>query len=124
MKQRRFIENALVLTAATILMRLAGTAFMIYISNRIGAEGIGLYQLVSSVYSLAVTLSTSGLSLAVMRIVSEELALNDPAAARRAFRLCLAASILLGLLAGGLLYANAELLGRVVVRDERTVLSF
>lgn len=124
MKQRRFIQNALVLTAATILMRSGGTVFMIYISNRIGAEGIGLYQLVSSVYALAVTLSTSGISLAVTRIVSEELALGHRAAARGAFLRSFAASIVLGTLAGLLLFGNAGNLGRYVVRDERTISAF
>lgn len=96
---------------------------MVYLSNRIGAEGIGLYQLVSSVYSLAITLSTSGISLAVTRIVSEQIALGNDVAARSAFRRSLGMALTLGLLAGGLLLWGSGWLGRVILGDERTVLS-
>lgn len=123
MKNRRFIQNALILTVATLLMRCVGTLFMVYLSNRIGAEGIGLYQLVSSVYALAITLSTSGISLAVTRIVSEQMALGNTAAARSAFRRSILVALLLGLLAGGLLLCGAEWLGSVILGDGRTVLS-
>ncbi len=121
MKKRRFIQNALVMTAATFLMRAIGTLFQVYLSNRIGAEGIGLFQLTSSVYLLAVTLSTSGISLAVTRIVSEEMALNNPLAAKSAFRRCLLLSLTLGMLAGGLLLWGGRWLGTVILGDARTV---
>lgn len=123
MKKRRFIQNALVLTVATLAMRAVSTVFMVYLSNRIGAEGIGLYQLVSSVYALAITLSTSGISLAVTRIVSEQVALGNTCSARSAFRRSFFISLLLGLLAGGLLYTFAVPLGHTVLGDDRTVLS-
>ncbi len=123
MKRRRFIQNALVLTGATLLLRFGSTFFMVYLSNRIGPEGIGLYQLVSSVYALAITLSTSGISLAVTRIVSEQSALGNAAAARSAFRRGLGLSLGLGLLAGGLLLWGSDWLGRVILGDGRTVLS-
>jgi len=123
LKKRRFIQNALLLTGATLLLRLAATLFQVYLSNRIGAEGIGLYQLVSSVYALAVTLSTSGISLAVTRIVSEQIALGNRAAARCAFKRSMFAALFLGLLAGGLLLFGAQWLGGTVLGDRRTILS-
>ncbi len=123
MKNRRFIQNALVLTAATLLMRLVGTMFMVYLSNRIGAEGIGLYQLTSSIYALAITLSTSGISLSVTRIVSEQVALGNTRTARSAFRRGFGIALCLGLLAGFLLLWGAKWLGTVILGDVRTVLS-
>ena len=45
--------SALMLTGVNLLLRFAGTSFQVYISNRIGAAGVGLLQLVMSVGMLA-----------------------------------------------------------------------
>ena len=64
-----FLKNAAVLTAATLAQRLIGKVFRVVISNRLGAEGMGLYQIVVSVYTLASTLASAGISLAATRSV-------------------------------------------------------
>ena len=46
--------------------------FRVYMSGKIGAEGMGLYQLIFSIYVLASTFATSGISTAVTRLVAEE----------------------------------------------------
>lgn len=122
-KKRRFIQNALLLALVTILLRGVGTGFSIYISNTIGAEGMGLYQLAASVYFLAITLATSGVTIAVTRLVSEQMALGSTRGARSAFRRCFAISLGFGTLAGVLLFFTAEPLGVHFLRDSRTVLS-
>ena len=67
---RRFFLNAVLLGATTIFMRSVAVVFNAYVSGKIGAEGMGLYSLITSVYGFAVTLATSGVSLAVIRLVS------------------------------------------------------
>ncbi|MFZ2538122.1 MAG: oligosaccharide flippase family protein [Oscillospiraceae bacterium] len=123
LKKRRFIHNALMLTIITLLLRGIGTWFMIYISNQIGSEGIGLYQLTSSIYLLAVTLATSGITVAVIRVVSEQFALNNTVSAKKAFKICFDISLVLGLLSCAILYVNAEFIGNTLLGDKRTILS-
>ena len=53
-------------------MRTIGMFFNVYISNKIGTEAIGIYQLIMSVYMFAITLANSGINLATTRIVSEQ----------------------------------------------------
>lgn len=107
MKQKRFLSRAASLGFYTLILRGANTVFGIWLSNTVGAEGTGLFQLVSSVYFLAVTFSTSGVTIAITRIVSEQLAKGSPAGARRAFRLGLLLSLVLGLAASVLLFFSA-----------------
>lgn len=123
MKKRRFIEQAIGLTLISLVMRGVGTAFMIYVSNLIGAEGIGLYQLTFSVYFLFVTLSTSGISTAVTRIVSEQSAVGNENAARCAFNRCMLISVVLSCVATMLLYNLSMPLAQNVLHDVRAVLS-
>lgn len=50
--------------------------FKIWLSSRVGSEAIGLYQIIMSVYICAASFATSGLSTAVTRLVTDELAVN------------------------------------------------
>ena len=68
-----------------------------YLSQKIGSEGMGLYQLIFSVFMLTVTLSTSGISLAVTRMVSAAIAAGRRESIRstvaRCFGFCLTISL-------------------------------
>ena len=59
------------MTAVSLAIRYISVAFNVYITNRIGASAMGLFTLVSSVYGFALTLATSGISLATTKLVSE-----------------------------------------------------
>ena len=64
MNKRAFYQNTAVMTITSLLLRLLGIVFRIFISNRVGAEGMGLYQLVFAVYILGATFATgSGLQV-------------------------------------------------------------
>lgn len=64
--------SAMLLTAVNLLLRFAGTSFQVYLSGRIGAEGIGLLQLVMSVGSLAMVIGMAGIRTATMYLAAEE----------------------------------------------------
>lgn len=67
-----FLLNGILLTVTALVMRTIGMFFNVYISNKIGTEAIGVYQLIMSVYMFAITLANSGINLATTRIVSEQ----------------------------------------------------
>ncbi len=73
MKKVLFIKNALVLTVTSIVLRLLGVVFRIWLSAEIGSEGIGLYQIIFSFYIFAATFATSGINTAVTRLVADEM---------------------------------------------------
>ena len=70
-RAKTFIYNSLLLTMSAVLMRAVGVAYNVYISNRVGAEVMGLYSLVTNVWGFALTLATSGINLAATRCVAE-----------------------------------------------------
>ena len=51
MKKENLIYSTLILTIASIITRIIGMVFRVYLSNQIGAVGMGLYQMIISVYS-------------------------------------------------------------------------
>lgn len=98
-KLKLFIINGLVLTVISIFLQLIGVSFGVYISNKIGDEAVGLYQLLMATYSFGITLALSGINLACIRIVSEELAKNSFANIKNVIKSCLLYSLFFGTLA-------------------------
>lgn len=97
-KAQIFIKNFLILTTTSILINVLGLLFNTYITNLVGTECLGIFQLIMSVYTFAITLSSSGIGLAATRIVSEELACNNKYNAKKAAKKCVFYSFIVGLL--------------------------
>ncbi|MEG1428076.1 MAG: MATE family efflux transporter, partial [Oscillospiraceae bacterium] len=74
MTKKKFFFQGAILTLISFFLRTTNIFYRSYLSGKIGPEGMGLYQLIFSVFILAVTLSTSGISLAVTRLVSSAIA--------------------------------------------------
>ena len=74
---KRYFFSALVLSLASIILHSISVFFNIFISNRIGTEGMGLVTLTSGIYSFALTLATSGINFAVVRLVSGALPYDE-----------------------------------------------
>ena len=68
--KKKFLYNGIMLTAVGIAMRTAAMFFNAFVTQKIGAEGMGLYTIVMTVYGFAVTFATSGISLTVTRLVA------------------------------------------------------
>ena len=67
---KRFFYNGILLTALGISMRTVSLFFNAFITRTVGAEGIGLYTVVNTVYGFSVTFATAGISLTVTRLVA------------------------------------------------------
>ena len=119
MDRRAFLKNTAILTGASLALRGVGMVFRVYLAARIGAQGMGLYQLITTVYNLFLTVATAGLGVASARLVTEELALGGGGRLRSLCRKLLAAALGLGLLAGTAQFFGADLAAGAWIRDSR-----
>ena len=77
MKEKgRLLKDAFVIGATGMALNLVGLWFNIYLSDTLGTEGIGLFQLIASAYMLATKFASCGLNISVARIVAEALSLT------------------------------------------------
>jgi len=74
MKKNTLKRNTLILTISGFFVKIIGFFYRVYIANTIGAEGMGLFQLVLPVYNLVLLGLTAGVGIAVSRLVAEETA--------------------------------------------------
>ena len=101
MTKKKFFLQGIALTLVSLFLRVTNMGYRSYLSRQIGSEGMGLYQLIFSVFMLTVTLSTSGISLAVTRMVTAALAGGEGRTVRsvvaRCFGFCLTISLCIAL---------------------------
>lgn len=113
-----FIINTIILVITSVFIRTISIFFDIYIANTIGSEGIGLFNLIMSVYFLAITIASSGINLASTRIVSEEIALNKQTGAKIAISKCIKYSTFFGLLSAFILILLAPFICHNFLHDK------
>ena len=122
-KKETFKAGAIKLMLAGIIVRLMGFANRIFMSNLIGAEGMGLFQLTSPVYSLIILTLTSGVSISVSGMAAAEAARGSSANARRIAKTAFLLLLGVGMAAGLALVVFARGISVAVLHDERTYLS-
>ncbi len=103
---KRFIKNGLLMAAASILLRLLGVWFNAFVTARIGADGMGLFSLVMSVYGLSVTAASAGVNLAANRLCAKEI--ERTGSAREVLRRCFLYAGTCGGVSACALYIGAE----------------
>jgi len=104
-------------------MKIVSVLFNAHVSKRIGADGMGLFSLIMSAYLFAVTLSTSGISLACMRLVSEELGAGNGRNAVKAVKKCLIYAISFGCTSALLLFSFSNAIAEKILCEPRCALS-
>ena len=99
--------TASVVTTLSVAERALGFLYRIVLSRLIGAEGLGLYQVALSLFSVFLTIGTGGIPITVSRLISKSKAENNPKGERAATSagfvlsliLTLPVAVLLGLFA-------------------------
>ena len=119
MGRGRFVKNAALMTGATLLLRSVGMLFRVWLAGRIGSEGMGLCQLVVSVYLLTATFATGGIATTVTRLVAEELEKGTPRSVRRILRRAVALTAGVGVLSCAAVLVLADPIARYAVGDVR-----
>lgn len=122
-KKQRILYGAAILTASTIMTRLVGLVFRIYLSNKIGAQGMGLFQIIFSFYGLTLTFATSGISTAVSRLVAEENALNNPSGMKKIMSTSMMMAFIMSSIVAVIVFIFAEPFSVHILKDQRTQLS-
>lgn len=122
MTSKQIAKGALLLTLTGLALRLIGFFYRIYQSNMIGNEGMGLIQLFNPVYSLVLTLLTSGLSTAVSNLTARSDAVGGDSV--KIIKVALRLVFLIGIPVGFILFFASELIATSIVKDVRTFMSF
>lgn len=126
---QKYLLNGAILSCASILIRGVSVSFNVYLTSRIGAEGMGLITLIGSVYGLFITLATSGINLAVTRLISAgytednwgKAEKNSYTSSGKTVRNAISYALIFSLTASVILYVSAENIGSKILGDIRCI---
>lgn len=93
----RILKGAVIIGAASLLVKIIGTFFRIPITNWLGAEGGSYYSVAYTIYGALLVLSTAGIPIAISRLVSENIAMKRYRNAHKVFRISQGLMIGIGL---------------------------
>lgn len=116
--KKQIIKGTIILTGATILSRVLGFLYRIFLSNLIGAKGMGIFQLIFPVLGFCIALSCGGIQIAVSRFVAESKNLKEK------FLILLGSiimSLALSVLTMGLLYVFADSISIYLIHNKHCI---
>lgn len=71
LRNHPLITGTLLLTLSGLISRLIGFFYRIFLSQKIGAEGMGIYQLTFPIHVLTISLTSSAIQTAISRFVAQ-----------------------------------------------------
>lgn len=95
-KSKRIVSGAALLLIGSVVAKMLGALYRIPLTNVLGAEGMGMYQLVFPVYALFMVLATAGIPTALSRTVAEKRATGE--STKKYLSVSMLALFLLGLI--------------------------
>ena len=120
-RHKTYLQNAALLTACGLVLRVLGMGFRVVLSSYLGSEGMGLYQLILAVYMVFVSLATAGINVASARLAAQSLARGRGMAAT--LRDLCGTALLFGCCAMLLQVLLAEPAARYLLHDTRAILA-
>ncbi|MBR2423015.1 MAG: polysaccharide biosynthesis protein [Oscillospiraceae bacterium] len=115
-----FLHGAVVLAVGAMLAKIVGALFKIPLTRLIGTEGAGHFNAAYNIYIVLLNVSSTGLPLAVSRLISEADALKRTEQIRTIRRVSLSLFLLIGGICSCGMFFGAELLAGWI-RDPEAV---
>ncbi len=106
--ERNFLIQGSILAIAGVVTKIIGALYRIPLVNILGDEGMGYYGVAFQIYSIALTLTSYSLPLAVSKLVSGRLATGEYKNAERIFRGALTFAIVVGGVVALLVFGGAD----------------
>lgn len=113
------IAGTLILTLTGLASRFIGFFYKIFLSRTIGAEGIGIYQMIFPIYGVCYAFTTAGVEIAISRFVSAEMACGKKERARSILWIGLAMSLALSFFTSFMVYTYADFIAVHLLHEAR-----
>lgn len=116
-----FVKNAVILSAAGLISRLIGAIYRIPLYRLISKEGIGLYQMGYYVYNVLLSISATGIPVAISKLVAEETSRKRYGEAQRIFHIAAALLTGIGFAVTLMLIVSAPFIADKIILEPRAV---
>ena len=118
-----YLQGAFILTLVNLVTGILSFIYRIFLSKSIGAEGMGVYQLIMPLYILFIQLVSGGLSTSISKLVAENKARHNYSNIGKTIKIAVLISGLWSVTFSSLIAFNAGFLANNILNDERTFYS-
>jgi stage V sporulation protein B len=119
LSKQSFLKGAVILVAASLVTRVLGFVYKIFLSRLIGAEGIGLFYTVFPILMMVLTITTAGLPTAVAKLIAESLVEENTRRVKRIVTVSMKAVLILSVITSTVMLLLAPWLTSHVLTDPR-----
>lgn len=114
-KDKGFLLQGSILAIAGVITKLIGAIYRVPLVNIIGDEGMGYYGIAFQIYSIALTLTSYSLPLAVSKLVSARVAKGEYKNSYRVFRGAMTFAIFVSGLVGAVIFFGADFIAEQIM---------
>ena len=118
-----FLEGALILVVATIIVKIIGVIFKIPIGRLLPTEGYGYFNIAYAMFTPLYSLSMAGLPVAVARMVSENATKGNYRDVKKILRISTAAFTITGAIGSLIMLFGARVYSEKIVETPEAFLS-
>ncbi len=113
-KTKSFVQGALILGVANLIVKVIGAFFKIPLTHLIGDDGMGYFNIAYQIYTFLFIVATAGFPIAISKMVAESTARGNEQDAKRIFGTALRFLTIIGLAGTALLFCFPEQLEALV----------
>ncbi len=113
MKNNAFLKGAVLLIVCNLIGKIFGAVYRIPLAKILGPAGMGMYQLVFPLYCLVLSVSTSGMPVAISKLVAENNSKQNFSGSKRIFKISLLILTIVSLIGAVLVVCGAELISKI-----------
>lgn len=118
-KKSNIVKGTLILTLSGFIIRFIGFFYRIFLSKAMGAEIMGIYQLIFPVYGICFTIYASGIQTSISRLVAGEIGRRNPKNVYRILRVGMFLSVGLATILTLIIYFNADFIAWRFLMEKR-----
>ena len=119
-KKQSFLQGVAVLTAATIIVKLLGFIYKVPLQNILQERGFGYFNTAYDVYNVLLMISTTGLPVAVSRMISQAQALDNYAQIRKIYSVSMKVFLTIGVVGTLIMLVFCRQLSVMVTTNENS----
>lgn len=112
------VKGTLILTLSGFLTKIIGFLYRIFLSHTIGAQGMGIYQLIFPIQSLCFALTVGGIQTAISRLVAAKAALKKEQNTRDIFLISTVLSVSTAIVVSFFLYRHSSWFALHILLEE------
>ncbi len=120
MSKHIFFKGTFILTCTGLISRIMGFFYRIFLSHTIGAQGLGVYQLIMPLQNLVLAFTVSGIQTSLSRLIASRLALKKESDAGKIFCAGTFMAFFLASSAAWILYSNAGFFAVQILKEPLT----